>query len=867
MFFRHPQLLLLLLLLLPMVVFFWRWRGMRVVPAALGLRLLALTVLVLAIAEPTFGRELPPPEPTVLLVDQSDSLPAATRAALRAEAETMARSLNDAALIWFGGRSVMVDLPPADMNQSLRERLHAENLERLEPAASDLAAALRLAREILTPGGGQVLLYSDGLQTSGDARAEARLAAAANIRVDVWPATPVAGPEMSISAVQVPRTLRSGEEYAVDVRVDFLPAADQTNAAATLRLFEGETLLAEEAVTLQAGENSFVMRHQASAPGIVRLRAEIASDADTFVRNNTGGATALVAEPPAVLLVEGRPGGANELSAALRRSQVTNDIIPAANLPVRLSDLDRYDGLVLVDVPAASLSIDQMASVREFVRSEGRGLVAMGGRNSYGLGAYKNTPLEDALPVLMDPPPRPQRPDIALLLIVDRSASMTAVAGVSKFDMAKEAAILSVESLQSEDSVGILAFDTGQLWVVPFQRIGQGLSQEQIQDAIAQLPAGGGTDIFGALNEGIPAIAREQTSVRHVVLLTDGRSFTNDMGAYQNLIDSARAQGITLSTIAIGDDADTELLDILAQWGGGRYYFAAVPEDIPRLTLLESEIARSDPVVEEEFRAQLGTSHPLMRGFAPAELPPLGGYIATSAKPSSEVILRSPAEDPVMATWQYGLGRAVAWTSSIDQPWSAQWPGWPDYDRFWSQVIRYTLPEPDSGPLQVRVEATEAGALLSVDALQAGGQPRDLATVGARITLPDGSSRDINVRQVGPGRYAQELALASEGPYAISVLLLDGEERQEALAGYVQTAPPEYRAAFTYAAAGSGMALLEDIAAITGGEITPASIDIANERPPLAAEPRPLWPWFVAVALLIWILEIAVRRGLLFRWQ
>jgi uncharacterized membrane protein len=865
MFFRNPQLLLLLLAFLPVAIFFWRWRGRRVVPAALVLRLLALTVLIFALAEPTLGREMPPPEPMVLLVDQSDSLSPASRAALRAEAETVARSLDQAALIWFGGQSVVVENPPANADQAVRQDLEAENLQRLDPSASDLAGALRLAREILSPAGGQVFLFSDGLETSGDALAEARLAAAANVQVNVWPATPVGGPEMMVTSVQAPRTLRSGEEYAVDVRVGFLPPAGTVSAAATLRLFEGETLLAEEAVTLDAGDNSFILRHQAAEPGIVRLRAEISGADDGFSRNNVGGTTALVAEPPAVLLVEGRVGSANELSAALNRSQIANDVISAANLPVRLSDLDQYDGMVLVDVPAASLSIDQMASVREFVRSEGRGLVATGGRNSYGLGAYKNTPLEDVLPVSMDPPERPQRPDIALLLIVDRSASMTAIAGVSKFDMAKEAAMLSVESLQSEDSVGILSFDTGQLWVVPFQRIGQGLSREQIQDAIAQLPAGGGTDIFNALNEGIPAIAREQTSVRHVVLLTDGRSFTNDMGAYQRLIDGARRQDITLSTIAIGDDADTELLDILAQWGGGRYYFAAVPEDIPRLTLLESEIARADPVVEEDFRAQLGSTHPLMRGFAPAELPPLAGYIATAAKPSAEVVLRSPADDPVMATWQYGLGRAIAWTSSLEQPWSAQWAGWPDYDRFWSQVVRYTLPEPDSGPLQVRVESTEAGARLSVDALEAGGQPRDLATVGARITLPDGTSRDIPVRQVAPGRYAQELALSSEGPYAISVLLLDGEERQEAMTGYVQTAPAEYRAAFNQDA-GNGVALLEEIATITGGEINADVVAEGTRQPIVPPEPRPLWPWLVGAALLLWVLEIAVRRGLFLRF-
>jgi hypothetical protein len=470
------------------------------------------------------------------------------------------------------------------------------------------------------------------------------------------------------------------------------------------------------------------------------------------------------------------------------------------------------------------------------------------------------------LPVTMDPPPRPQRTNIALLLIMDRSASMTASIGVSKFDMAKEAAQLATDSLQADDRIGILAFDTGNLWVVPFQQIGNGLSVAQIQEQIAKLPSGGGTNIELALAEGLPALARQPAEVRHAVLLTDGRSFSNNLDTYQQLVETARAQKITLSTIAIGEDSDTALLDQLAQWGGGRYYYAGKPEDIPRLTLLESEIARADPVVEEPLRASLAEAHPIMRDFAPASLPELGGYVAVTGRDSADVVLKSPEGDPLLAAWQYGLGRSVAWMPGVGAPWASQWPSWPDYDRFWAQMVRYTLPEPDSGPLQVRVDRQPGGARLTVDALLPGGDPRNLATVNARITLPDGTQRSFDVRQTAPGRYAQDLSLPASGAYVVSVVLLHNGERQLRDVGYVQPVAAEYLPR-TDDGRAQDDTLLKAIADATSGTLL-QGVAAPTSAPAPAAPVAPnidLWPWLLGLALGLWVIEIAVRRGLFVR--
>jgi hypothetical protein len=457
---------------------------------------------------------------------------------------------------------------------------------------------------------------------------------------------------------------------------------------------------------------------------------------------------------------------------------------------------------------------------------------------------------------------------VTLLIILDHSMSMGSALGISKLDMAKESALLATESLRKEDRIGVLTFDDKQEWAVEFQTLGSGLSLGQTQERIGAVTLGGGTDICAALDMGLSELERQPGRVRHAVLMTDGQSFLNrGCGPYNVLIDRARAQGITLSSIAIGEDADTELLQELARWGAGRYHFAGQPEDIPRLTLIESQIASAEPQIEGEFRAGLQAPHPLLRDFTPNQIPRLDGYVGTTIKPEAELVLKSPDDDPVLAAWQYGLGRAVAWTPSVESPWAESWPNWPDYGKFWAQLIRYTLPEPDSGSLQARVipredaaaESGVAAVTIAVDSLAPSGEAIDLADTAATVTLPDGSTRGIALRQVAPGRYAADVTLPSDGPYAIEVEQRKDDQTRAARTGYVQRPSAEYLPA------GGGAALLERISAATGGQ---ALLGAAPAPAPvrLPASARELWPWLLLAAALLWPIEIAVRRGWL-RWR
>jgi Mg-chelatase subunit ChlD len=895
--------MLTLLVLLPIVVIIWQWRRLRF-SGIVVLRFIIIALLVLAMADPSIGADPPKADPLVLLVDQSDSLTPAGKQALRERAQQLVdlhmasvqeqqedTPIQPIITYWFGdsiatpGQAPPPDSPPPML------------LETLEPSGSNIADALRTARELLTPTGGDIVLLSDGIETSGNALQETARLAETGITVDTWhlPIESDWTPEVRITRVEVAPSLRQGDPYAVQITVDRTDPDNAQLTPATLELWistpddEGrERLLGRDQVELTTGANHFSFDDEATTSGLIKLRASIKNVPDTFEQNNDAVATTTVKPPPRILIVEGEAGNGGDLSSAIWQT-IESDTISPQQLPNRLSQLQRFDGMVLLDVSAYNLTLDQMTTIREFVRSEGRGLVVAGGRNAYSLGAYEDTPLEEVLPIDLEPPPRNDRTNVAMLLIIDRSASMSIPIEVSKLDMAKEAAILSTEMLQSEDSIGILVFDTNQEWVVPFQQVGDGLTLKQIQDAIVMLGIGGGTNIYEALEAGIVALLQQEASVRHAVVLTDGRSFSNDMDAYENIVSTARNNDITLSTIAIGIDSDLDLLEQLAEWGDGRYYYADKPEDIPRLTIQESEIARADPVVEGNFHALLNKPHAVVRDTSIADLPPFTGYIATTSRPDdqAEVVLEAPSgetegtntNDPILATWNYGLGRVVAWTPSIAQPWATDWTTWQNFAPFWTQVIRYTLPEPDSGPLQVHMEPLPNGVQMTVDGYEAGGSPL-LADAVARVTLPGGSRREFALHQTAPGHYAQELVLSAAGAYGVEVLLQRDGEQYYVETGYAHPPSREYTPLLPYAPPGQqtssypqGAALLQTIAEQTGGKVLDEQTlaeqqetveHIQQEQSPVGATltmlRHNLWLLLLSLALVLWIIEIAFRR-------
>ena len=844
MILRSPALLWLLPLVL-VVIGMIAWRG-TITRAALLIRALLLAALVVALAEPMLPGTAAPPA-LLVLVDASASVPEEQRAeswqtALSAAA---AHGRDQTTLAAFG-RNVVV--APGD------------SLPDVDGSASDIPGALRLARGLLPGGSGRVLLISDGASTSPGAEIAAAELAAAGIAVEVLQPVEDARGDARVAEIGVPAGLREGQSFRGEIVI-----AASAPATATLRLEQEGEEPSSQTVMLEAGRNAVPFAGTAGRSGVHRYVAQLELD-DTHAENNRLERAVVVGPVPRVLVVERAPDSAARLRDLLEQGGIQSEARRPDDLPHRLSDLERFDAVVLQDVPATSLSLDQQAALREYVRALGRGLLALGGANSYGLGEYAGTPLEDVLPVDMRPPPRRERQSVTLLLILDRSASMYGSdPETSKLELAKGAAIAATQALVPNDRLGMLIFDTSTEWTIPFTTVGEGRSLSQIQDEIARIEFGGGTDIYTALEEGLPAIGDEaRGGPKHVVLLTDGRSYANDRG-YEQLIGAARRAGVTLSTIAIGDDADTELLERLADQGAGRYHFAADPQELPQLTLKETEIAREDPKVEAEIQPRPeisgATAHPTLRGFVPRRLPRLGGYVATTVKPTADLILASPEGDAILAGWQYGLGRALAWTSDSGERWAGSWQSWNEGASFWTQVLAHTFPDPTVGPLQARVEPGPSGAQVIAEAFDAAGAPLDLADVAVRLQEPAGTERTLRLKQVAPGRYTTHMdAPLTPGAYRLSAALQKDEQRLEALAAWSEPYPAEFSGT-----AGGGE-LLRRLAEVTGGRTMQTAEEAATELiTPPARDPRPLWPWLAGLALALWPVEIAIRRGWLLR--
>ncbi|HEV8637397.1 MAG TPA: VWA domain-containing protein, partial [Chloroflexota bacterium] len=587
----------------------------------LAFRFAWLSLLVLALAGPTVTRRLDR-QAIVFVVDGSASTAGARDAAeggVRAALE--GKRGDDRAGVVQAAAGARVEEPPSE--RPLFTRLAAS----LPTDASDLAAGLRLAGALLPSGyAGRVVLLSDGRQTVGDAVAAARELAARGVRVDVLPLGGSAQPDLRIEALELPERARRGETSVLTVRAHAALASVRSgsSAGATLRVFRDDRLLVERSVRLEAGRQEVALALPVGEPGLHRYRVDLAPtdpSGDATPQNNALGAVQRVVGPPQVLVVATSTAAAGFLPGALRAGGAEVTVAEPSRTPADLAGWARYDTVVLADVPARLLPPGAMELLERYVRDLGRGLAMTGGPDSFGPGGYAETPVERALPVYMDLRGRGRQPRVALMLVIDRSGSMAGL----KMEMAKEAAARSVGMLRPDDEAGVLAFDSVPQWVAPLTPLSQ---RDRLEASIGSIFAGGGTEIYPALAAGFGALRDARADVKHLILLTDGRSGSG--GSYGELTEQARVARVTISTVAVGDDADTGLLEALARAGRGRYHLVVDPGEVPRVFVEETVMATRTILVDGRFVPTAASGGPLLRGLD--RVPPLDGYVGVTPK-------------------------------------------------------------------------------------------------------------------------------------------------------------------------------------------------------------------------------------------
>jgi uncharacterized membrane protein len=856
--FDAPLALLLLLPALALTVALYAAARRRIGAnrrrVALVVRALLLTALVFAVAG--FRLVLPVDRlATVFVVDLSDSVGESGRedalAFVRDSLEVMPEG--DVAGIVGFGKGALVERLPAELREI--NRIASTPVR----SATDVGAALRLA-SALFPDDAQkrIVLLSDGNDTTGQGQAEAALAAARGVQVETRVIGLGTAEEVLVERVTSPSTSRLGEEIEVNANVESTVAQP-----ATVRLFANGVEAGVERVDLQAGSNTVTFRVKAAEAGFVRFRAVVEAAQNTFSQNDRADSNTIVQGEPRTLVVSGDEKVAAELVGALETERQAVDTVGAAGLSPDPLELASYDSIVLVDVPRTELTDRQMLALQVYVRDLGKGLVMVGGPRSYGAGGYEKTPIEETLPVDMGVRDRQKQPDVALVVVIDKSGSMDAchcnsfnggnagpgagIAGVRKVDIGKEAILRAAAAMTSRDEIGVVAFDQSAHWVVKTQPLG-GIGD--LRGAIAGIQPLGQTNIFAGLSQAVDSLEKSQATRRHIILLTDGWSSS---GQYADIIARMKAAGITLSTVGAGGGSNP-FLQGLARDGGGRFYDAANAASIPDIFLKETQQVSGQQIVEETFHPIITSSSPILRGLDQG-FPQLLGYNGTTAKSAAQTVLVTARDDPLLAQWQYGLGRAVAWTSDSTGRWARSWVGWQGFSRFFSQLVGWTFPGEETGGIEASFVTEGGQTKLRVESVAEDGSPRDFYSTAVAMTDPLLESRAVPLDQVAPGVYEAPLGEIESGAYVIRVSQTrPGSTPLGRTLGLVAPTPAEYRIL------GANEPFLATLRAATGGRAidTPAqpwTHDLATTN-----TYTDLWPALLILALLLWPLDIALRR-------
>lgn len=840
--FERPWILLLIPALgLVLLLVAWLRRTRNILGPAMRYGL--ATLLLLAAAGPgRFRQAVEAPPRQVIVVDGSASVDPGALAAVQTGLANSGLTSAEAVIIQFGAEPRVVGnwaeaWPPAQGGT----------------LSTNLEAALDFAAQMAGPGE-SVLLVSDGLATDGDTLAAAARLGAAGVRVDVWPLPTVAhGQDAAVEGLLLPSALWVGEPFSVTVQL-----LARVETPAHLEVVRDGQSLASLDLTLTEGENLVTLPTLADAVGLTTFEARVSTPNDGRPENNFAGAVVNVQPAPSVLVVADQAGEAQLLLNSLASQGIRAEATTPLQLPSATAALQSYHVLVLMDVPASTLTLEQQAALEAFVYAQGHGLIFTGGPASYSLGSYDNTALEQLLPVSLQPPPRGERAPASLLLIIDRSGSMNG----TKLELTKEAAMRAVEVLQPTDRVGVLIFDDLWEWRVPLGELGQGAALRGVLDSIGTITSRGGTDLLEPLEVGTAALAELPELNKHVVVLSDGISSTGTPTEFQQIAEAARAADVTISAIAIGENADQVLMERIAEWGQGRFHVATTPESIPRLVLAESRAVRSESVQQGTIQAEIPEPHPLVSQFSAADLPPLEAYVALSPRPATaaDVVLQSPLDDPLLAAWQYGLGRVVAWTSDVGGAWSPAWQTWPELGHFWAQAVRYALPDPKQGAVLAEAHAAGNEVTVTVLGTDAAGRGLTLATTKVVLAAPNGALFEVVVPQVAPGEYQTTFTAPGPGAYRGLVTLDKDGQHWETPLGLAVGYTPEYDPRWV-----DGTSTLQQVAARTGGQIVsgwrPSASATAAAEQDQSNDEAGLW--LVLAALLLWPVEIAIRR----RWM
>ncbi|MFM9956645.1 MAG: hypothetical protein ACKVZJ_01100 [Phycisphaerales bacterium] len=851
-------------------------------PVAIGIRCLVLGLLAAALAEPNI-RRVGKGVSVIAVLDKSQSMPRAAGEKLRgylAEATKDAKPEDRMGVVTVAEQGRAQELPSTQVSPAVlvEDRLKRGDDWDVGPReATNLGEAVRLAMALKPEDtAARILLFSDGNENVGSLLSGAEAARAAGIPIDVLPSRYDIKSEVVLDQIVAPATARKGQ--TVDVRL-LLTATRPTKGKLGLLVngrpydLNGGEAGALQSVELAEGPNVLKVPVEMLAGGPQQFQAVFEPEdagSDMFVQNNRAESVTFVSTEGRALILAENDKAAASIAEMLDGLRIGVDIKPPSEGPASIVELQRYDAVFLVSVPASAFSGRQIQELVSYVRDSGGGLVMVGGENSFGAGGWIGTPLADALPVRLDPPQKRQIPRGAMVMLM-HSCEMPQ----GNF-WGQKTAQAAVDALSRLDLIGVMeAQFAGQGWVYPLSPKGDGSG---VSKAIAQLNFSDMFDYTPPMQVALKALQEAKAGFKHMLIISDG----DPQGPPPALLAQFVQSKVTVSCVEVfphGSQFGNTMANIAKVTGGNHYTINTLGQvaKLPQIFIKEAQVIRRTLIWEgDPMQPAVTGASETMRGLG-GVLPPITGYVVTADREGlSQITSRAPGEnpDPITAQWQYGLGRVVAVTTDSAARWSRSWLSWAGFRSFWEQHARWVMRP--SGSTNVSVVTQSDGGVTRVVAtmLDNNGEPLNFARLTAKAVAPDLAGVDFEMRQTGPGRYEGRFESGKEGSYLVNLRYdttrLGGGGRAEAGAvnavgdaGSVQVAVTK-RGADEYRALRDNAALLEQAASVTGGRVLPdapaGAALFSRDGLTMPVALRPIWLATALLAVGLFLVDVAVRR-------
>ncbi|TWU48502.1 von Willebrand factor type A domain protein [Rubripirellula tenax] len=827
------------------------------------------------------------------LLDQSESIPAAKRQVMldyviRNVRRHRNEERKDRAGIVVFGRDASIEIPPFDD--------YIPQLRRLESLggrtdATNLESAINLAKASMPEDTSRrLVIVTDGNENVGQARLLAARVADSGIGIDVVPVMLESASEVLVEKIDLPNNIRKGQPFEARVVLNnYSETTGGESVRGKLRVKQSvggeETLLLEESITLDSGKNVFPLRHQIEQPAAYIYEAEFvpATDEDDGLRqNNNATAYTYVRGKGRVLLIQDRArmGDFDLMIQSLRDANIEVVAQASDELFGSLAELQAYDAVILAGVPRVSgETTDQISSFTDEqiemlvsnTQQLGAGLLMIGGPEAFGAGGWVGTKLEEAMPV--DFKIRNTKIQAVGALALIMHASEMAEGNHWQKVIAKAA----IEQLGPSDYAGVLHWTMrGDSWMWGGKNglLEVGSNRKAMLAALGRMTPGDMPQFDPAMRMAVAGLARTPASVKHCIIISDGDP-TDPSPA---TIKSFKDNNITISTVAVASHGLTESqrLQQIAQATGGKYYAVANGRALPRIFQREARRV-SRPLVYEPPGGALPEvifPHPMLDGIDRV-LPNVSGFVLTQTKdsPLAQVLIQSPKPDSpenatILAVWTYGLGRTAVLTTDSGTKWASDWTGWGEYDKFYSQLVRWLMrPTGDTGKFTIATQVRDGRVQVVVNALTGEDDFLNFLDMNATALGPDLKPIALRMRQSAPGRYVGEFPADGSGSYFVNVI--PGPGAAPLTTGVTVPYSEEYRVRET------NQALIASLAATAprGGEAGQVTAPLTTQPSEelidndsfrgglaLARSIRDAWPWFVLAGCCLFLGDVFVRR-------